>query len=256
MVVPELPPRLELPRPAPPRAPLEHIAERVRWFGLARLVVAAASVALVVGGAWWLLSAPAPTAESSLPVTSGAGSTPGGGATLPPPSNAPRSAPRSVPPPGPSSTSPATIVVHVAGAVVAPGVHVVARDARVADAVAAAGGVAPGGDPDGVNLAAALADGQRIYVPLVGEVDPVAVPSGANAAPGALGDASPPSGPVDLNTATVADLEQLPGVGPATAAAIVDDRTRNGPFASVDDLDRVTGIGPAKLAALRDLVTA
>ena len=64
-----------------------------------------------------------------------------------------------------------------------------------------------------------------------------------------------PSGPVDLNTATVADLEQLPGVGPATAAAIVDDRTRNGPFASVDDLDRVTGIGPAKLAALRDLVT-
>ena len=63
------------------------------------------------------------------------------------------------------------------------------------------------------------------------------------------------SGPVDLNTATAADLETLPGVGPATAAAIVDDRTRNGPFASVDDLDRVPGIGPAKLAALRDQVT-
>lgn len=244
MDVPELPPRLDLPRPGPPRAPMQHLAEQVRWFGLARLVVIALSVTLVVGGAWWLLSAPAPSAESSLPVTSGAGAGTGTAATLPPPSTAP-SAVASAPPSVAASALPATIVVHVAGAVVAPGIHEVAGGARVVDAVAAAGGVAPGGDPDGLNLAASLADGQRIYVPLVGEVDPAAVPSGA---------APPPAGPVDLNTATAGDLEQLPGVGPSTADAIVDDRTRNGPFASVDDLDRVTGIGPAKLAALRDLV--
>lgn len=251
MDVPELPQRLDLPRPGPPRAPLRYLAEQVRWFGPARLAVAAASVVLVVVGAWWLLNAPAPPAESSLPVTSGAGGVGGAAATLPPPSTVPAATVASSPA---SSAHPAAIVVHVAGAVVEPGIHEVAGGARVADAVAAAGGVAPGGEPDGLNLAAPLADGQRVYVPRTGEVDPAAVPSAA-APPVSPAGASAPAGPVDLNTATVADLEQLPGVGPSTAAAIVDDRTRNGPFASVDDLDRVSGIGPAKLAALRDLVT-
>jgi competence protein ComEA len=150
--------------------------------------------------------------------------------------------------------APGVVVVHVAGAVVAPGVHTMGAGDRVSDAVAAAGGAVPEADLDGLNLAAPLADGQRVYVPRIGEVDPASVPNGPSPSGGPLGSAAP-AGPVDVNRATADELEALPGVGPATAAAIVDDRDRNGPFASVDDLDRVSGIGPAKLAALRDLVT-
>lgn len=91
-------------------------------------------------------------------------------------------------------------------------------------------------------------------MPLLGEVDPATVPSGVSPPDGLSGGASATQ-PIDLNRATVLEFEALPGVGPATAAAIVGDRDQNGPFASIDDLDRVPGIGPAKLAALRDLVT-
>ena len=154
----------------------------------------------------------------------------------------------------PSATIvPRSVVVHVAGAVASAGVYSLAPSARVTDAVTAAGGPVADADLDALNLAAPLADGQRVYVPHVGEVDPAAVPSGLAPADQA-GDVTS-RGPVNVNTATVDDLEGLPGVGPATAAAIVDDRTRNGPFASIDDLERVPGIGPAKLAALRDQVT-
>ncbi|MEY4174789.1 MAG: hypothetical protein RI900_1954, partial [Actinomycetota bacterium] len=97
--------------------------------------------------------------------------------------------------------------------------------------------------PDAINLAARLLDGQRVYVPRVGE----AVPPGAGP--------EAPSGPLDLNSATEEQLDDLPGVGPATAAAIVAHRDSNGPFGSVDDLGEVRGIGPAKLDALRGLVT-
>jgi competence protein ComEA len=223
----------------------------MHWFGLARLVGAAVSVVVVVVGALWLLRAPSPSAEATLPIASGGGASPA--ITLPAPSTLPPVV--TMPPPA------AMIVVHVAGAVERPGVVVLATPARVVDAVVAAGGAAGDGDLDGVNLAAALADGQRVYVPVVGEVDPSAVPSGGGSGSASSGgsavggDPDAPAGPIDLNTATAAELDGLPGVGPATAAAIVDDRARNGPFASVDDLDRVPGIGPAKLAALRDLVS-
>jgi competence protein ComEA len=220
----------------------------VRWIGLGRIVAAAISVIVVIAGAVWLLRAPPPATEATLPITSG--SVPA--ATLTPPSP---------PPSPPTATSvPAAslqVVVHVAGAVTAPGVYPLPQTARVADAVAAAGGPSPDGDLDALNLAAFLADGQRVYVPRSGEVDPASVPSGAavSASADSPGGTRPPTGPIDLNTATAAELESLPGVGPATAAAIVDDRTRNGPFATVDDLDRVPGIGPAKLAALREHLT-
>jgi competence protein ComEA len=148
------------------------------------------------------------------------------------------------------STVPATLVVHVAGAVVAPGVYELAGGARTADAVAAAGGATTGSDVDALNLAAPLRDGERVYVPVEGEAPPpLALPPGD--APGS----SVAPGPVDLNRATAAELDALPGIGPATAQAIVAHREANGPFASIDDLEQVRGIGPAKLATIRPLVT-
>lgn len=146
--------------------------------------------------------------------------------------------------------TPQPLVVHVAGAVAAEGVVELSEGARVADALAAAGGAAPDADLDRVNLAEPLSDGARIFVP----------PLGGEAAPQpvAVVGASPPAdgsvAPIDVNVADATTLEQLPGVGPALAAAIVTHREEHGPFGSVDDLLAVSGIGPAKLAGLRDLV--
>lgn len=245
-ITPELPPR-----PQPPRSAVHALTTWLRWFGVGRLMAGAASVLIVLGGAAWLLRMPSPSSEAALPVATGSAQPE---ATLPPPTTTPVTGTT----PGTTPAAPTSILVHVAGAVVGPGVHVLPVSARVADAVAAAGGANPDADLDGLNLAAPLADGQRVYVPRVGEVDPASLPAGPPAVAAAGGepaDAAAPVGPVDINTATTDELDALPGIGPATAAAIVDDRTRNGPFASVDDLDRVSGIGPAKLDALRDLVT-
>jgi len=236
------------PRPLP-RRPASEIAHAwLDWVGLSRVLLTAIAVAVVVFGAVWLLRAPAPTTEAGLPFAT----TP----ALPPPdATTPR--PASSVAVVTTQTQPIALVVHVAGAVVAPGVYELSPPARVADAVAAAGGPSLDGDLDGINMAAALADGQRVYVPATGEVDPASVPSGGGGAAEAQAPgATVAPGPIDLNTATAGELEQLPGVGPATAAAIIDDRERNGPFASVDDLDRVPGIGPAKLEAIRASVTA
>jgi competence protein ComEA len=149
-----------------------------------------------------------------------------------------------------ASTESALVVVHVAGAVVSPGLHELPTGSRVADAIAAAGGLTPAADQARINLAAPVTDGERVYVLAVGEQEPaVAVGGGAGPATGA------PSGPVDLNTADAEALDALPGVGPATAAAIIEHRGKVGAFTSVDQLLDVPGIGEAKLEALRDLVT-
>lgn len=142
---------------------------------------------------------------------------------------------------GPATTAP-DVRVHAAGAVTRPGVYRVSATARVSDVVDAAGGPTPEADLDLVNLAARVADGERVYVPRRGEASPALV--------GAAGP-SGPAVPVDLNTATAAQLDTLPGVGPATAAAIVQHRDEHGRFRAVDELLEVRGIGPAKLAALR-----
>jgi competence protein ComEA len=244
---PELPPR-----PLPRRGAVTVAGEWLHWFGVARLVTSAVSMLIVVGGAVWLLRAPAPATEATIPLAQG--SSPA--VTLPAVTSMVPStlAVVEVSPLGSGGTPPALLVVHVAGAVASPGVYELNPAARVIDAVTIAGGPTADADLDGLNLAAPLADGQRVYVPHAGEVDPAAVPSGGPAAPAeSVEDAR--RGPVNVNTATAAELESLPGVGPATAAAIVDERTRNGPFASIDDLERVPGIGPAKLAALRGQVT-
>ena len=134
------------------------------------------------------------------------------------------------------------LVVDVAGAVRTPGLHRFAAGARIADAVAAAGGATRRADLSLVNLAAPLADGEQVVVPVRG------------AAAAAGGGAGSPTAPLDLNTATVEQLDALPGIGPTTAQKIVDYRQAHGPFRTVDDLDAVPGIGPARIAQLKGLV--
>lgn len=153
--------------------------------------------------------------------------------------------------------APAEIMVHAAGAVRHPGVYVLADGARVSDALTAAGGPLPDADLDRVNLAAPVVDGTRLYVPRTGEEAVPGVVAGEGSGGGASGGSAgegDPGATIDLNTATADQLETLPGIGPSTAAAIVDHRDSHGPFARVDDLVAVRGIGDAKLAALRDLV--
>jgi competence protein ComEA len=149
--------------------------------------------------------------------------------------------------------------VYVVGQVRRPQVVSLAPGSRVEDAVDAAGGATERADLTVMNLARPVVDGERIVVPRPGQklatADPVPVPA-ATAAGGAAGAAggSAPGTPVDLNTATVADLDALPGVGPVLAGRIVEWRQQNGGFKTVDDLGEVSGIGDATLAKLRPLV--
>ena len=144
-----------------------------------------------------------------------------------------------------ATTQPAMLRVHLAGAVVRPGLYEVPAGFRVGDLVDAAGGPAPDADTAAVNLAERMRDGQQIYVPLVGEL-----PATHGEAAGTDG-----AGPIDVNTATAAELQALPGIGPSLAAAIVAHRTEHGPFGSLDELQEVPGIGPAKLSQLRSHAT-
>jgi len=134
-----------------------------------------------------------------------------------------------------------TISVHVAGAVHAPGLVNVAAGARVAHAISAAGGATPGADLSLLNLAAVVHDGDQIAVPLRGRPAPSSISMDAL-----------DEGTVDLNAASAADLEALPGVGPVLAQRIFDYRETHGPFATVEDLLDVPGIGEGKLAGLRE----
>jgi competence protein ComEA len=137
------------------------------------------------------------------------------------------------------------VIVDVAGAVARPGLVRLRGGSRVADALAAAGGPAADAALSGVNQARVLADGEQVRVPRVGEPPPPPPSAPSGSAP------ATPAAPVDLNRATVADLDILPGVGPATAAAIVAWRDENGGFRRVEDLLEVPGIGPARLERLR-----
>ncbi|HSF27196.1 MAG TPA: helix-hairpin-helix domain-containing protein [Actinomycetes bacterium] len=143
------------------------------------------------------------------------------------------------------SSGPSTLVVHVAGLVRSPGVVTLTPGARVADAVVAAGGVSPGGDPATVNLARPVVDGEQIVVRESGAPLPPAASGAGSAAAGA---------PLDLNGADQHALEQLPGVGPVLAGRILEWRTKHGRFSSVDELREVSGIGAKVFAALADRV--
>lgn len=139
------------------------------------------------------------------------------------------------------TTVPLSIVVHVSGAVARPGLVTIAPTARVADAIAEAGGAELGADLGSLNLAAEVRDGDQIVVP----------PMGASELPGVASERG-----IDLNRASAVQLEELPGVGPVLAGRIVAYRDLNGPFDAVEDLLDVGGIGEAKLAAMRDEIAA
>jgi len=151
----------------------------------------------------------------------------------------------------------AVVVVHVVGQVRRPGVQRLPVGSRVQDAVEAAGGPTRGADLARVNLARVLADGEQVQVPAPGDPDPaVAGPGGAGSgASGTAGGAAGGSRPVSVNTADLAGLDTLPGVGPVLAQRILDWRAEHGRFTSVDELGEVSGIGEKLLAQLRPLVT-
>jgi competence protein ComEA len=139
--------------------------------------------------------------------------------------------------------------VHVTGAVRRPGVYRLPGWARLEQAVRRAGGAARGADLEGVNLAAKISDGQQVVVPRKGGVPQVVAGSG-----GSVGEAGAPESPISLNTATPEQLDQLDGVGPATAQKILAWRKQHGGFSSIDDLKQISGIGPKRFEALKEKV--
>ena len=160
-------------------------------------------------------------------------------------------APLPPPPPqgaGVTGLPAARVVVDVVGAVRRPGLYRLEQGTRIADAVARAGGATGKADLSMVNLAAPLADGEQVVVPKHGA-------GAAAAGAGAAGaGAAATTGPVHLSTATLEQLDSLPGIGPVTAQKILDYRTKHGAFTSVDELDAVPGIGPSRMDQLQDLV--
>lgn len=192
------------------------------------------AVAVLVLGGRWLARGTTQSAAPRAPAVEAAG--PGGVPKAPDVEEPPRA-----------------VLVHVAGAVRRPGVYRVGAGARVRDAVRRAGGATRQGDANAVNLAALVQDGAQVVIPR----RVAAVVAGAGGLP-ATGAADPAgvvaAPPVNLNAATPEELQTLDGVGPATAADIIEYRTQQGGFRSVDDLDQVPGIGPKTMEALRDKV--
>ena len=196
-------------------------------------VAGVAAIVAAAAGGWWALASPEVTpVEEVLPRV----------ATAPGAPAATESA----------QGASARIVVHVEGAVVFPGVHDLAEGSRVHDAIDAANGLTVDADRSRLNLAAPLADGQRVWVPVIGEPEPSVVgptnPDGGNSS-GLSGSR------VNLNTADPAALETLPGIGPSIAAAIIRHREQHGAFSRVEGLLEVPGIGEAKLEQLVSLVS-
>lgn len=221
------------------------------------LVAALAAVAAAVG-VWRDRPEPRPVQSISQPAIGAEYSSSG-----PSRVEVPRSGPRTGDggPSGPSGGSPAptrggpppaVLAVSVTGAVQRPGLVRVRAGSRVADAIAAAGGITAEADITGLNVATVLADGDSVVVGTAGMPPGSGNVSGAGPATGST--AAAVSGPLDLNSADNAALQELPGVGPVMAGNIIAWRDANGPFTSVDQLQEITGIGPARYAQLTPLV--
>lgn len=213
-------------------------ADPGRAGGLALAAVAVLAILITIFTL--VRSHPAPVVSAKLPPVQAAAGTPASSGGAPPPPQQP-------------------VVVSVVGLVNQPGLVTVAPQARVADAVQAAGGPLTGADTLGLNLARRVADGEQIVVGIATPAGhPVLLGSSAGAGPAAAasdgGGSAGAARPLDLNSATAEQLDALPGVGPVTAAAILGWRQANGRFTSVDQLGEVDGIGPARLEKLRPLV--
>ncbi|HEX4979966.1 MAG TPA: helix-hairpin-helix domain-containing protein [Acidimicrobiales bacterium] len=234
--MPELPPP-----PPPPMSIGEAFADLVRrrrppWLTPRPLAFAGAGLALVLAALVALGWGPARQTPPEIVLPRAAGSARHAGAE--------HGEPGGVGAPA----ADAVVSVHAAGGFARPGLYELPAGARVAALLEAAGGPAADAAVDSLNLAAKLNDGERVYLPRAGEQ---LAPAPAGEAGGAAGAGG---GVVDLNAATLADLDALPGVGPSTAQAILDYRKERGRFASVDELLEVRGIGEAKLEALRSRV--
>jgi competence protein ComEA len=160
---------------------------------------------------------------------------------------------------GPTAT-PGLLHVFVSGEVVAPSVYELSPGSLIWDAVEAAGGFTAEAEREAVNLAQPAVDGVHVHIPAVGEAAEIPLvsepmPLATAELPEVNSVALPAGGVVNVNVATAAELELLPGIGPALADAIIEYRTSNGPFATVEELMDVPGIGPAKLEGMRELVT-
>lgn len=229
----------QVPRPMP-RGLSAHVAEIRDRLTDPRVRVGALLLAAAIAGYFWYQVGQGET-SAALPATSSLSASPR------------RQSFRS------TTTTRPPFLVHVAGAVAHPGIVRVSSGARIADAIAAAGGGLPDADLDRLNLAAKVVDGQRIPVAKIGAPGASAPVDGSATGtdPPADGSAGPTSasGPVDLNTATETQLETLPGIGPSFAAAIIRERERRGGFTSVDQLRDVHGIGEKRFAELKPLVS-
>ena len=219
----------------------QRLTDFIQWIGLSRILASAFGVLVMVIGVWWVVRVPPPPPEATIPFASSTIATDS------------------------LKTNPellmANITVYVSGEVVKPGVYVLLATSRIIDALQAAGGPTAAADLVVVNLAAPLVDATQVFIPRIGSTPRATLPrphAGINLpTTGTSGGVSVGSGAtsaigiVDINSATLSDLDALPGVGPSTAQAIIDYRIANGPYASVDDLLNVRGIGPSKLAAMR-----
>ena len=219
----------------------QRLTDFIQWIGLSRILASAFGVLVMVIGVWWVVRVPPPPPEATIPFASSTIATDS------------------------LKTNPelpmANITVYVSGEVVKPGVYVLLATSRIIDALQAAGGPTSAADLVVVNLAAPLVDATQVFIPRIGSTPRATLPrphAGINLpTTGTSGGVSVGSGVtsaigiVDINSATLSDLDALPGVGPSTAQAIIDYRIANGPYASVDDLLNVRGIGPSKLAAMR-----
>lgn len=234
-------------------------------------VVGVLALGVIVSG-WWGGGRAGGTNEPGVSIVTGAptAGTPGPPGAASVPSSAPASAPPAAS--GSASAAPDVAVLYVVGAVEHAGVVRVAADARVTDALTAAGGAAADADLSRLNLARPVVDGERLYVPRIGEAEvPAELPagggagagagagvgagSGGSASAGAGGGAGAAAQVVDLNTADATALETLPGIGPALAERILAWRDEHGGFRSVEDLLEVSGIGEGRFAELQDRVT-
>ena len=202
--------------------------DRFAWLRNRRVQGAALLAVATVLGLIWALRAPSASESEAGPSSN--------------PTNRP---PMST---GPTTTVVSQLTVHVAGAVARPGVVRLRPGARVMDALDATGGAQPEADLTRLNLAAPLADGVQILVTRAGEAQAPA--AGPGTRPLGAGDAR-----VNINTASAAELDALPGIGPSRATAIIREREEHGPFASVDDLHRVKGLGASRIDELRDRVS-